>query len=612
MKVQGAPASPEKAMSPVLQKLLSADKKAKKRFSAQGLEIAKYGWAPNYDFEYQTLPQGAFFKAKVALTAEAIKVFGPYLYQENPHRTATVKPWSDENTQRRTTILQDYLNYTPGEYDYFGNSRRCIDEAIPWGRSAKLTTRDPDKPQVITSRQVSVRNIWIDGDASSIDTIKRVWVRCVKNRSEVAAMYPDAAETIKKLPPCTKRFPDDQVMPGEDNALSGEGVEYLEMWSLLPLSTYKDGAGLANDPNAPQHPQKYACDMEGNCFWSGDWEIPFYLDGAFPISFLDFYPYPDGPWPVSPLQDGVCYQRAINWVVTMMMGKYRFTSRTLLALVNQNEQGISDTDSDKVLVGRDVESLSVKVNGENKNINDFIQQFDWSNEWINAAIQMMNMFQERFEKSTGLYGILYAGETPTQVRSATDATMKDRNSQSRINTMRGQVIRFERDVARKEAMAARYLLTRDDINVVMGSQAAQDWGFLIKPDQAGIQQWAQQFIGAGLQPEQAIKLAQEKMADAVDLTKWARETDYDIEPDSLQKPNTDTQISAYKEMSNQLIPTLIQSPNPQIQANGFDMQANYLKLIGASMEDVTKVRQIAELLRSTPPPQPVQPPMGPQ
>ncbi len=34
-----------------------------------------------------------------------------------------------------------------------------------------------------------------------------------------------------------------------------------------------------------------------------------------------------------------------------MMGKYRFTSRTMLATMKKNNQGLNDADTDKVMVG---------------------------------------------------------------------------------------------------------------------------------------------------------------------------------------------------------------------------------------------------------------------
>jgi hypothetical protein len=604
--------NPRDTQGAILKRLLDSDKRAKKRFATQGLEIARYGWAPDYGFEYQTLPAQAFFRAKVALTAEAIKVFGPYLYQNNPHRTVSLKPWADQQLQAKASLIESYLNYTPSEYDYFGNSRRAIDDSLSWGRGVVWTHRHPTKKSVIVSTQDSVRNLWVDGDALSPDSCTRVWRRCVKLRAEAIAeyaQYPEAQKKIAALPKCTQRWQANLLIPGEENTLSGEGVEYYECYSLLPLTSFEGGSDLAEAGAVVDRPQKYVVSAQGELLWSGDWEIPYYLDNAFPCSLLDYYQHPEGSWSVSPLADGLGYQRAINWLMTLMMGKYRFTSRTTLALVNQNEQGIGDADRDKVLMGNDIEAISVKVNGEQKRLQDFIQQFDWSNEWIGASMQMMSVFQERYEKSTGLYGILYAGETPTQVRSATDATMKDRNSQSRINFMRDQIIRWQGEVARKEALGARYLLGRQEITDVMGEEAGKAWGFLIKPEMANGKIWMDQLVQGGLPPEEAMAMVQEKLKDAVDLTKWARETEYDIEPDSLQKPNSDTQVSAFKEMSNQLIPTLVQSVNPQMQALGFEMQAAYLRLIGADAEMVEQVKQLAQMLRTTPPPV-VQPPTG--
>ena len=86
--------NPNKVKGAILARLLKGDKKGKQRFQTDFNEIARYGWAKDFGFEYQTLPKDAFFRAKVALTAQAIKVFGPYLYSNNPHRTVTPKAWA--------------------------------------------------------------------------------------------------------------------------------------------------------------------------------------------------------------------------------------------------------------------------------------------------------------------------------------------------------------------------------------------------------------------------------------------------------------------------------------------------------------------------------------
>ncbi len=596
----------------ILSQLLAADRKARSRFAKEGREIARYGYAPDFGFEYQTLPRGAFFKAKVALTAETIRVFGPYLYQQNPHRTASAVAWADEFTSDTTALMQDYLNYSVNEYDYYEGSRRCIDESISWGRAILLTRRHPKKPQIVASQYVSVRDFFVDGGALTWPTITRQTIRIVRPRAELLAEYPEAEQTIRSMPKAKRGDKDDCQLDWEQQIPDiADCVEYFQTWSTVGLQRYEGGKELANllmklSGEAPDSPLTYCFTVDGKFIHASEWEIPFYIDGDWPITPLDYYDHPDGIWPVSPLATAIGYQRAINWMVTLTMGKARFTMRTLLALVSSNGNGLGEEEKDKVLVGNDAEALTLNINGaaENADIRKYIQQFDWNNDWMNSAIKFIELMQQLYDNATGKYAILYSGQTQTQVRNASTAQMMDRNSQSRINDMRDRVVRWQSLVARKEAMGARFLLTRKDIGKIMGPDAAQRWGFLIKPEQTDINAFIQKFAASGIPLDQATMMARERMEQAVDLERWARETDYSIEADSLKKRDIDAQITGLGELMNQAVPTMLGSMDPADRAMGFQTMAQYHQAIGTPLDVVNMFRQRAQQLLTMPPPPP--------
>jgi len=596
----------------ILQKLLSADRKARHRFAKEGREIARYGYAPDYGFEYQTLPKDAFFKAKAALTAETIRVFGPYLYQQNPHRTATSVAWADEFTADTTALMGDYLNYSVNEYDFYSGQRKVIDESIPWGRGCSWTRRHPRKPQVIASQFVSVRDFFVDGGARCWEDLTRQTIRLVRPRAELLEEYPEAAATIKSLPKAKRNDKDDCLIGGEAEFSDiSDCVEYFQTWSRVGLQRYEGGKELTDrlmkvGAEADNNPLAYCFTADGKVIHVGPWEVPFYIDDEWPITPLDFYDHPDGIWPASPLSTAIGYQKAINWIITLTMGKYRFTARTLLALINNNGNGLSEEEKDKVLIGNDVEAITLTLNGsqEAADITKYIQQFDWDNSWMDSAIKFIELMQQLYDNATGKYAILYSGQTQTQVRNASTAQMMDRNSQSRINDMRDRVVRYQSLLARKEAMAARFLLTRKDIGTVMGPGAGERWGFLINPEQTDINAFVQKFIAEGFQREAAMEMAQEKMTQTVDLERWARETDYTIEADSLKRRDIDSQIAGLGELMNQAVPTMLQALDPAAQAMGYQTMAQYHQSIGTPPEIVAMFRQYAQQLLSMPPPMP--------
>ncbi|MBA2708836.1 MAG: hypothetical protein H0U59_13610, partial [Gemmatimonadaceae bacterium] len=93
----------------VCKRWIDAAKKSRKRFIDQGREIMRYGFSPDYAFEYQTLAPNAFFKAKVGKTSEAIQLFTPMLWQEDPTRTLSPREWLPAWKKPRMRVRSDYL-----------------------------------------------------------------------------------------------------------------------------------------------------------------------------------------------------------------------------------------------------------------------------------------------------------------------------------------------------------------------------------------------------------------------------------------------------------------------------------------------------------------------
>lgn len=604
-----------KTVGGILQKLRAVDRAARKSFIARGREIVRYGWAPDYGFEYQTLPANAFFKAKVAKTSQAIKVFGPYLYQQNPHRTYKVREDADPQMERRAELASKYANYSIGQYNFRANSRHSIDDALSWGAGVMWTDRHPQKPKIIASLWDSVRDLLLDGDATTYDEQKRMWRRRSLPRQIAMGMYPQFKDKFAKLPLTKSRNDEDGRLAWETttNAEVSNLVCWWECWTTYPLSIYGNGSNIAElakqeKIQLPTGPAKWLMADDGTYIGVTEWDVPLFLDSEWPATILGFFDDMDNIYPVSPLWDGIGFQRAMNWIVTLMMGKYRFTSRTALAIKSTNGQSLTNTDRDKLLIGNDIEAISIKVNGENLQLKDFVEQFNWSQEYLNYGMKFLELMEQQYEKATGLTELLTTGQGDTQSRSATDAQMRENRSMSRINDMTQQIVEWQNKIARKEALCARFLLGPQDIQPLLGDAAATDWGILMKPDEQTAQNLIQQFTQAGLPPELAMEEVQRILSQAVNYEKWAAETDYTIEADSIRRSDSTTLVDSYKEMANQLIPTLMQSPDPMDRALGFDMQAEYIKSMNGDAKLVKALKDRANAIRMMPPPMPGPPP----
>ncbi len=592
----------KKCAGNILSKILTASEAKRKRWYDQGKEISDYGYSATHQFMYQSLPPGAFFCAKEALTSEAVRVFGPYLYQQNPHRTVTVRSWTDQFMAGTAQILGDYLNYCLSEYDSYANARRCVDQAVVWGRAVAWTGRHPQKPEIICSLYDDVRNFFDDPDADTPEERRIVMRRRDRPREEVIAEYPTATQAIMEIPRSeTDKTTDAGRAIGESGA---DIISYYEAYATVGLYRFKGGKAIENGlknmgQQADDTPQKYLFTKQGRFICNETWEVPFYIDGEWPVSELDFYDFPGSLWPVSPLEPGINYQRAINWLSTFMMGRMRKAMRLVFAIANTAGEGLSDAEQDQVLIGNDIEALMISVSG-GRTLKDFIQELNPSFEWMQQGLRYLEYLTDRYNKATGKYDILYFGGTDTQSRTATDASMKDRNSRSRLEDMKDRIVKWETRKARKDALAARFLLDRNDIGQVMGDEAAQSWGFLVHPDGQGEQQMAQQLMQSGLPPDQAMQLAQQKFEQAIDLHRWASETNYGIEADSIKRRDIDGMIDSYKELMASLVPAQVGSPNPMVQSLAYTTVANYLTAIGADKSIIDQYKQVSQVLLQTP------------
>ena len=590
----------------VMQTMVNAARKGRERFLRVGGEISRFGYDPKYAFDKESLPNlpmASYFRNKVPMTTEAIRTFGPYLYQQDPTRMAVPRTNADERMIGLADVIQRYLNYTPGECGLRSHSSRAIDQSIAYGRGVLWTGMHPTK-KLICSTYDTVENLIIDPTATVPDDIGFVGRRRRQPRDLAIAEHPQFAERLKKVPKGGGRKDSGDQSADYDN----DHICYWIIWSKRGIETWEGGAEYAKAMAADggevtPGPRKYLISDEGFFIGQEAWEVPYYLDDSFPCTWLDYHPLPDGVWPQSVLEPGLGYQKYLNWIINLTMGKYRYTCRTVMAMVRNGMDGLDDDASQRLLVGSDVDAITINNRtGDPIKVGDIIQQFSPDQSFVSQAIQLIEFIESKYREATGVSYLLATGEGATQSRSAVDAQVRDRNSKSRVAYMQEQVAQWQSDVARKEALAARFLLKRDDIAKVLGKEDGDTWGFLATPDQAQVGWWAQQFMQGGVPPDQAMQAAQEKVAQAVSLESWRSEIDYEIEAGSLVRKSPENNLASLKEINNQVVPTQLQSLDPAERAMAYETMAAYFDLMGLDPALVRAQREFAQRLRQQPPP----------
>lgn len=607
----------------VLAKLISrAEQVKKKRFDRIGKEIVSYGYGDGYDKpeDYQTWDTSENFGAKVAKTHVAIQTFGPYLYQTNPKREVSIMETASDISLTRAEMMEDYLNWAIGEYQYEDESKGAVDDSIAWGMGVVWHGISRDKENLVVSVHDSITNFLADGDAESWAKVNWVGRKRREPKWKLYNRFPEARSKIERMAAVASH--DDAGESG--SASSTDMLEYYELYLRVGLHNYCDHVDedeRDDEGNVNDEPKKYCVTRDGTILSVTDWEIPYYLDGDWPCTPLYFIQKPGSVWPVSPLESGMGWQRAINWCATALIARYHWGSRNIIAILTANGIELSEDEKDAIANGTDpVEVIELKANGiiadENINIGQFVQQIRLSG-GEEEALRVLEYLEQQYAEATGLNEILKSGVADSQFRNAEAARLASEASKNRISNMIQRVEAWESRKARKEALAARILLTPEDLRPLFG-QDAKLWGDLLTTEEMDPAAWYAKYVGEGYTPDLAMELAQDAVQNALTIDDWRMETDYSIEQGSTRRKSPEEQDAVFENLLNQTVPVFMQDPDPSVQAAGLAITGAYLKhkrLDPEAASIVQSVIQRKQMQAMAPPPMPAPagaPPMAPQ
>lgn len=203
-------------------------------------------------------------------------------------------------------------------------------------------------------------------------------------------------------------------------------------------------------------------------FLSVQWPIPFWADGAWPFEMLGFHWKPGQIWPISHLKPGIGELRFINYMMSFIAVKIRRSAITKVGILGAVEDKVKNA----LLSGRDYDVVEIEqVTGQRiQDIISFLEQPGWHPEIWNVVQAVFDLFDKR----VGLTELMY-GLTAAQMRSATEANVKQQNLAIRPDDMAGKVEDFMSRVAAKEAFAQRWLLTEKDMLPILGPIGAMFW-----------------------------------------------------------------------------------------------------------------------------------------
>jgi hypothetical protein len=549
------------------------------------------------------------FKIHINKAFEYVSLFGPSLYYDNAVRT--VKPraplqvlpgfFADprlfqqlamEEQARvatdglRSILVEAYLNWSPHEHRLERHSRLAVEEALIKGRGLLWTqlVESPDGAfRSVTSQWDSVDSLYVDPDATSLEKARWIARRVVHPTWQVERDYglrPGSLKgNLESMNIQGDLLSDPDLQYDRKRGLTNDLIVYFQVWSKmgiggrLPGMDYRlrgplnelfgDYCYLVVAPSVP-FPLNLPPDLVNapggfdKVLTATQWPIPFWAGRGdwWPVTHLDFFSLFNSPWPLPPLVAARGEMRFLNWVYSFIGGHVRNASRQFIAVKKSLPEEIKET----ILSGKDMEIMELQ---DSHGLIDEAIRF-LQNPQLNGDIwKFVEAVEKAFDKRTGLTEMMYGGETETQARSATEVNLKNENMAVRPDDMARQVELWQSEVAAKEAVAARFLLSGEDVKLPLGSMASTAWNQWVYTD---------------------------------NLAEAAHQLEYRIEAGTTRRPNKEYAVRQMTEAMTSLFQPLLQ----------YGMQTADLTPVNNLLSDFCKSRDLDpgryELRMATPAP----------
>jgi hypothetical protein len=298
-------------------------------------------------------------------------------------------------------------------------------------------------------------------------------------------------------------------------------------------------------------------------FMAAQWPIPFWAEpNGWPFTLLAWHGQPGYSWPVSIIKPGIGELRFINWAMSFLATRIATSSQTLVGVAKAADPDIKA----KILDNKSENGFNVVEISEaiGRSVNDVISVFQMpgvSQDMYNIISEVTNLFDRR----VGLTELIY-GMTRAQFRSAAEANVKAEQISVRPDDYANTLEDALSEVARKEALLARWMVYPQDVAPLLGPMAAQAWQMHVQNED----------------PESIV-----------------REYAYRVEAGSARKPNIATKTENLNNFMQVIMPV----------AQGL-LQAGRPELFNGVMAQWGKVNQMDVSEFMVPPPPPPPPPQN--
>jgi len=524
------------------------------------------------------------YKVRRNLTFDFVATFLPFIFDKIPDRR--VNPSRQEPPpdllglnpgiplpqnpmaiidKLRAWLMQWWLNYTPKEYDYRGECRRVYIESLVKGRGVAFVEMIKGTNGLIpAAKYYSVDKLIIDPDAERIN--EAGWISLSKRRSiwQVAEEFKLSRQELRAQTSSKQQeaiYEEDQSgMESEDPPRDVMDLEYvwtrglgigqkmLGTESILKevdqgigrLASVIESLGhncwLVISPDVPYPlnlpPEVLEIGTDADIRDRLEWPIPFHFEHTNPWPFApcDYYPNNDNCWATSPIKAALPLQEFIDRSYSYMMARVIQTNRTLHIC----DAGLEESFDNLLKFGVDQEIAYVKGKSV-EDLSKMYTQMDFG-EIKQELWRLIAAAEIAFEKSTGMTSLLQGSQGATQIRTASEAQIRQGHSMNRPEDMADCAEDFQAHLARMEGFATRVMVGKKVVAPLFGEEQMQG----VAGPTAGL-----------------YSALWEKLVNT-DPERAAKELSYSIEAGSSRRKNRQTQISTAEMLMQALGQPLLQ------------------------------------------------------
>lgn len=453
----------------------------------------------------------------------------------------------EQKEQRKIAarLLESYLNWSPVELDLKRQARKVVNEAmikgggVFWTELVSVdTSGDMNVPpmRMVGSFYDTIDNLLIDPDFDNEDDMLWCARKCVRPLDEVAATYGIPPEDLKKHLESQTQSLQREPQGKKKKETTNNLVTFYKIWSKTGMGDrFKDSPkeskgvfdpvgkycylviceGVDYPLNVPPSVMQEEIDPQlgipASILTRVAWPVPFFVDPqGWPFTMLAFHRKPGYAWPVSHIRPAIGELRLLNWCFSFLATRIATSCETIVAVQKAADETIKQQLLAPSEGGFKIVELSELLG---RRIEDIVSVFQMP-QVTKDLWDIISAILDEFAKRTGLSELAY-GLSRSSFRSAAEAQIKNENISIRPDNMSNELEDCMSTLARREAIAARWLLEPQDVAPVLGNMGAAGWTqFIMRRDLVSLTRELLYRVEAGSarKPNKASRVEQMQMA----------------------------------------------------------------------------------------------------